>query len=113
MQDAQRRLAEHFAEHRALYRAAFQLPGDAVVDRVRAAMQPPIVAHVEAVGAPAGVRPDLAARYIASAATHVLAAWIRGEVDADTEDIAHHLYALMPAWMHERPNASSEPTTQE
>lgn len=113
MLEAQRRLVEHFAEHGALYRAAFQLPGDAVVDRVRATMQPPIDAHIEAVGAPGGLRPELAARYIASAATHVLAAWVRGEIEADAEVIAHHLYALMPTWMHERLDASSRKTTEE
>lgn len=100
MLDSQRRLVGHFAQHRALYRAALRLPGVSATHRIQEAMEPPIAAHISEVGAPRGVRADIASRYIASAAAHLLAAWILDEIEADEETIANHLYALMPPWMH-------------
>jgi AcrR family transcriptional regulator len=108
MREAQERLADHVHEDRALYRAAFLLPGGTLLDRMRETMVAPITAHIEAVQPTTDLRPDIAARYVAGAATGLLADWVTGRVDATPSTIAHHLYLLMPTWMHEPTNAPSE-----
>lgn len=105
---SQRELVEHIETHRSLYIAALQLPGHAVANRMADAMRAPIEAHVLAVGAPSGVRADIAARYIAAAAAQLVEQWLLGAFEADSETLAQHLFALMPAWMHEHRTAPTQ-----
>ncbi|MCI2956872.1 TetR family transcriptional regulator [Agromyces atrinae] len=107
MRAAQTRLVAHVDGDRALYRAAFRLPGDGLMTAMRDAMRVPIAVHIEVVGAPDGLDVDLVSRYVAGAVIHLLSDWVLDRVDADPETIAQHLYALMPTWMHEHPNGSS------
>lgn len=113
MAQSQRRLAEHFWTHRSLYRAAFLLPGHAVVVLIEEAMRAPIREHIERYGAPTGIRPDLVARYVGAAATHLLESWTLGDIHAEPEEIAEHLFALLPAWMHAAPDGPSTTTAEE
>ncbi|MBN9613381.1 MAG: hypothetical protein J0H64_07980, partial [Actinobacteria bacterium] len=66
-----------------------------------AALERAILQHIErACTPPAGIQPELAANYIAGAATALITSWVLGAVDADEETMAQHLFALMPQWMH-------------
>lgn len=107
MRDAHDGLVAHIDAERSLYRAALTLPGNTLREQMREAMLVPLLDHVETVGAPEGLRAELAARYVAGAATTVLADWATGAVEASADEIALHLSALMPAWMHERRDESS------
>lgn len=102
MREAQERLAARIEADRSLFRAALALPGTALLSQMREAMIAPILEHVETIRPPTGLRADVIARYVASAAMNVIADWVSGDLDATTEEIAGHLYALMPTWMHER-----------
>ncbi|MDF2989893.1 MAG: HTH-type transcriptional regulator [Microbacterium sp.] len=113
MRESQERLAAHVHEDRALYRAAFLLPGGTLLDTMREAMIAPIAAHVDAVHPPRGLRAGLVARYVAGAATSLLADWVTGRIEASPAEIADHLYALMPTWMHEPTSEPSEQTAEE
>ncbi|MGW8482786.1 TetR/AcrR family transcriptional regulator [Microbacterium sp. NPDC055903] len=113
MREAQDRLAAHVHADRALYRAAFLLPGGTLLERIREAMIAPIAAHIDAVRPPTGLRAELAARYVAGAATTVLADWVTGRIEASPAEIADHLYVLMPTWMHEPTSEPSESTAEE
>jgi hypothetical protein len=59
------------------------------------------------------VRADLVARYVGAAATHLLESWVLGDVVADAEEIAEHLFVLLPAWMHAAPDGPSTTTADE
>ncbi|UAJ79759.1 TetR/AcrR family transcriptional regulator [Leifsonia sp. ZF2019] len=102
MLDSQRLLVEHYADHRSLYAAVYRLPaGRGVQARVAWVMAGSIRSHIQDTGAlPAGLDVDLAATYIANAATGLLVSWVLGEVEAEPEQLAEHLLELMPAWMH-------------
>jgi AcrR family transcriptional regulator len=102
---SQVRLVQHYADHRPLYAAIFSLPNAQVVQaRVSDAMERDIREHIEDLrGAgrlPQGVLVEIAARYLADAATGVIVAWVVGRLDADVDTLARHLLELMPRWMH-------------
>lgn len=98
---SQRRLVEHYDDHRSLYAAVYRLPaGRGVQARVAWVMAGSIRSHIQDTGTlPPGLDPDLAATYIANAATGLLVSWVLGEVDAEPGQLAEHLLHLMPAWM--------------
>lgn len=104
---AQHDLVAHFAANRDLYRLAFSLTGTTGIEEdTAAAIERAIRRHIELFCTrPEGVRTDLAATYIAGAATHLVSAWLLGAIDADEETLALHLFELMPPWMYgdERP----------
>lgn len=102
MRASQRRLVDHYADHRSLYAAVYRLPaGRGVQARVAWVMAGAIRSHILDTGVlPPGLDPDLAATYIANAATGLLVSWVLGELDADAEQLAEHLLHLMPVWMH-------------
>lgn len=110
---SQRALVAHFAEHRELYRAALELPGHVVAERMLEAMRAPIEAHIVAIGGPpGGLHADAAARYVAAGATHVIEEWLLGRLELTDEALAQHLYALMPQWLHASERWSATPPTQ-
>ncbi|MFF8816391.1 TetR/AcrR family transcriptional regulator [Leucobacter sp. NPDC015123] len=109
---SQRALVAHFGANRSLYRAAFSLAGGgAAGEGTVAALSTAIMIHISEVGTmPAGMRADIAARYIAEAVTGVLASWLAGELEASEEELAQHLYALLPSWMHDAPPSAAGTT---
>lgn len=112
MRDAHERVATHVNANRVLYRAAFRLPGDALLDGMREAMRVALAAHIDMLRPAAGIRTDIAAGYVAAAATNVLADWVTDQIQASPSEIAHHLHVLMPSWMHEPINEPSEETAR-
>ncbi|MFV0406397.1 MAG: TetR/AcrR family transcriptional regulator, partial [Propioniciclava sp.] len=111
MMQAQHDLVAHVEANRQLYRAALQLPVErGITSRMAEVMAGPIREHIAAVGTlPAGLRTDVAAAYIAAAATGLLSGWVLGEVDLDADTLARHLYALMPPWMHSDQTTTTMP----
>lgn len=115
MLQAQRELVTHFAVNRDLYRMTFTLSGAFGTGQGTAsAIEQSIRRHIDDLDdLPPEVRPDLAAAYIAGAATNLIASWVFESFDADEETIARHLFALMPSWMysdrHSTPHPAEEP----
>lgn len=106
---AQRQLVATFQERQSLYRAAFQLPGHAVAAQVEEAIHERMEVHIDEIGgAPEGLRSDISARYVASAAARLIEHWVLGQLEVDADLLALHLHDLMPPWMHER--AATSPT---
>jgi AcrR family transcriptional regulator len=101
MSRSQRALIEHYATYRALYAAAFSVAVPRGAEsRVAEMMKIEIRAHIrDLVALPAGIDADIAATYIAHAATGVIASWILGDLTASPDAIAEHLAQLMPRWM--------------
>jgi AcrR family transcriptional regulator len=107
MSRSQRALIDHYATYRALYAAAFSVAVPRGAEsRVAELMKGEILAHIrELATPPLGTDADIAATYIAHAATGVIASWVLGELTASADEIAEHLTQLMPRWM-----ISSDPT---
>jgi AcrR family transcriptional regulator len=102
MARSQRALIAHYAAYRSLYAAAFTVAVPRGAEsRVAELMKTEILAHIREIAPPpAGIDADIAAAYIAHAATGVIAAWVLGDIEATEEELAHHLTQLMPRWMH-------------
>ncbi|CAN5183776.1 TetR/AcrR family transcriptional regulator [soil metagenome] len=100
MRLSQIRLVDHFVENRVLFSALAAQPLGAVIqsDTVTA-MAAEIGASFSGRDVPAGLRPDIAATYIAHAAVGLLYAWLRGEIEASAEELVASLMSLMPAWL--------------
>ncbi|GAA3862275.1 TetR/AcrR family transcriptional regulator C-terminal domain-containing protein [Leifsonia kafniensis] len=110
MLESQRRLVRHYAEHRTLYSAVFQLPvARGAQGHTAQGMARDIRSHIALRGGPpAGLDADLTALYIANAATGLIVAWVLGEIEADVETLALHLLELMPRWMHRAPDSQGD-----
>jgi AcrR family transcriptional regulator len=99
---SQRALIAHYAAYRSLYAGAFAVAVPRGAEsRVAALMRTEILAHIRRVRSrPHGIDPEIAATYIAHAATGLIASWVLGDVDATEDELAQHLTQLMPRWMH-------------
>ncbi|TFB16024.1 TetR/AcrR family transcriptional regulator [Microbacterium sp. 3H14] len=108
MARSQRALIEHYATYRALYAAAFSVAVPRGAEsRVAELMKVEILAHIrEITSPPPGIDPDIAATYIAHAATGLIASWVLDDLTARPDEIAEHLTQLMPRWM-----ISGQPTS--
>ncbi|WEK61252.1 MAG: TetR family transcriptional regulator [Candidatus Microbacterium colombiense] len=102
MERSQRALIAHYAAYRSLYAAAFSVAVPRGAEsRVAALMRVEILAHIRTFAhPPAGIDADIAATYIAHAATGVIASWVLGDLEATEDELARHLTQLMPRWMH-------------
>ncbi|MFJ2552017.1 TetR/AcrR family transcriptional regulator [Microbacterium sp. NPDC087591] len=102
MERSQRALIAHYAAYRSLYAAAFAVAVPRGAEsRVAELMKIEILAHVRGFAQPpVGIDTDIAATYIAHAATGVIASWVLGEIEATEDELARHLTQLMPRWMH-------------
>lgn len=109
MARTQRALIAHYASFRPLYSAALNVAVPRGSEsRVAELMRVEILAHIRAIaGPPPGIDPEIAATYIAHAATGVIASWVLGELVATEEEVAEHLTHLMPRWMHSSSPASA------
>jgi AcrR family transcriptional regulator len=112
MARSQRALIAHYAAYRSLYAGVFAvaMPRGAE-SRVAALMRTEILTHIRDVARPpAGVDPEIAATYIAHAATGLIASWVLGETETTEEELAQHLTQLMPRWMHTGiPSSAGDP----
>jgi AcrR family transcriptional regulator len=102
MERSQRALIAHYAAYRSLYAGVFAVSVPRGVEaRVAELMRVEIVAHIrDSAHPPAGIDPEIAATYIAHAATGLIASWVLGDIEATEDELAHHLMQLMPRWMH-------------
>ncbi|WP_378043058.1 TetR/AcrR family transcriptional regulator [Citricoccus parietis] len=95
-----RALVEHYVQLRPFYVAVVALHLSRavhtnVVRAMAADIEPLITAHP---GLPAGLRPELAASFIASAVVGFLDEWIEDDFEATPEELLEHLMALLPQW---------------
>ncbi|MBU4215790.1 MAG: TetR family transcriptional regulator [Actinobacteria bacterium] len=116
MLDAQRRLVAVFVENRTLFAAVLgaERTRAVVTDGLRRAIETALARRMDRIGGvPAPLRADVAAAYVSAASTHVLVAWLVGDLALDEEALAQHLFALMPAWLHAGPTTPSLSTVHE
>ncbi|MFV0252509.1 MAG: TetR/AcrR family transcriptional regulator [Beutenbergiaceae bacterium] len=100
MRHGTRDLVSHFSANRALYRAVLVLPAEGGGNQIARIMSAPTRRLVDVVGSiPAGLRPDIAADYLAGATANVMTAWILDELRADENELCEHLFQLLPLWM--------------
>ncbi|QYM64711.1 TetR/AcrR family transcriptional regulator [Microbacterium sp. Se5.02b] len=112
MARSQRALIAHYAAYRSLYAGAFAVATPRGAEsRVAALMRTEILAHIRDIAPPPpGVDPEIAATYIAHAATGLIASWVLGETEATEDELAQHLTQLMPRWMHTGiPSSAGDP----
>lgn len=112
MARSQRALIAHYAAYRSLYAGAFAVAVPRGAEsRVAALMKAEIVAHIRDIApAPTGIDADIAATYIAHAATGLIASWVLGDIEATEDELAMHLTQLMPRWMHTGiPSSAGDP----
>lgn len=112
---SQRALIAHYAAYRPLYAATFAVAVPRGVEsRVAALMRDEILAHMRLLAdIPPEIDPELAATYIANAATGLIASWVLGDVESEPERLADHLTRLLPPWMHGPFALPSETPTDE
>lgn len=112
MKRSQRALIAHYEAYRSLYAGVFSIAVPRGVEsRVAELMAEEILTHIRDIApAPTGIDPDIAATYIAHAATGVIASWVLGDIEATGDEVARHLTQLMPRWMHSSiPAATGDP----
>jgi AcrR family transcriptional regulator len=97
---SQRRLVDHYVDNLALYSAVAALPvsKEAYLSAVRA-----MAAIIEITIADHPARPpeldsEATARYIASAASGLIDAWLAGDAGIDDDALVEHLIRLLPPW---------------
>ncbi|MBC9955004.1 TetR family transcriptional regulator C-terminal domain-containing protein [Leucobacter sp. cx-42] len=110
MLQSQRALISHIAMNRSLYRAAFALAESrATGEGTAATIAGALRSHIEAVGTmPAGLRVEMVAAYIAEAVTGLITAWLLDEFVASEEELAQHLFQLLPSWMHDESQTTAD-----
>ncbi|QNA91537.1 TetR/AcrR family transcriptional regulator [Microbacterium sp. Se63.02b] len=112
MARSQRALIAHYAAYRSLIcRRLRRRDAPGAESRVAALMRTEILAHIRDIAPPPpGVDPEIAATYIAHAATGLIASWVLGETEATEDELAQHLTQLMPRWMHTGiPSSAGDP----
>lgn len=101
MRVAQVRVVELFVANRALFAA---LAASSTANGFRRELVHAVSVEIETTltafdVVPAGVRADLTAVYVASAAVGLLETWLRGDLRATDDEVVEHLMVLMPTWL--------------
>jgi AcrR family transcriptional regulator len=100
---SQQRLLRHYAFYRDLYRRVFAMAvprgvESAVANLMTTEIYEYLTTYAEV---PESVDARWAARYLAHGATGLIIDWVLGDIVCDVDEVASHLYALVPAWMRE------------
>ena len=95
------RVVAHVAQRREFYRVGMLATAAGCLEAVRTVAERlreslPVVAT-----STAPVPFDAAALFIAGGTLTVLRSWVLGDLDATEEEVADHIYALLPAWVAE------------